>query len=348
MRGIVQAREDFEQARKGQPSPIPGIIRAMLTREIGTRHFDQLKALMDQIDEATPVKIFLDRDDRGKNVSERVLKYGSLYMEPLPGTTHLTYNHGLEYNRYIPSVLDIKLAQNFFFYYARPIPVIIHDLQHVEHRFAQRTGGPIGLEYRSPDFRNTLYTSLAMTPVLGKVMTGNGQEVVPVIVPHRLGLFLGNALMCVPADFAPVASIVVQNPPMRNGALDTRFKQTRMGFGSFPSLAPPWGPTSMLFLDTFYGFGQLGYYQKKVHEAFMAAINDPKNFENMSVTAASYRSAGPIAENTLPAKQIQAFVREIQKIVFSDDWKEAHRESRWIVPNAQDLRNSIMPSPAVL
>ena len=158
---------------------------ALRHRTLGYKHFEQAKThivnMMRAAGEAMVAGHFLDSQTNSplQKLQNRRMNFSLTYMSVNiadEDTLRAASMRGLiEHDRALLFTRDLPLQLS---------------AQHLEFRHIQRTCEP--LAYRSDDFKYAVAFSLALSAVLGKIMTPDSAPV-PCLIPHSAGVFLGVA-----------------------------------------------------------------------------------------------------------------------------------------------------------
>jgi len=161
------------------------VFEAMNHRSLGQKHFDHAKIYIRELMAAAKeVTVHADMQDTldanpNQKLQDRKLTFHLVYMTPSRTDEDILTS---------ASIRGL-IGQEEAFCFERELPLRVLS-QHVEFRHMQRTCEP--LDYQSDDFKYAVAFSLALSNVLGKMMTA-GSAPIPCLIPHTDGVFLGVA-----------------------------------------------------------------------------------------------------------------------------------------------------------
>jgi hypothetical protein len=226
----------------------------------------------------------------------------------------LDENDAPVYDEYMP-IIRKTVATNFLLSFTnRPLPLVFSS-QHCEFRHIQRTGRP--LSYDSNDAQWTMVTGLFMAMTLPSVMFVQKKNVLPFVLPHEKGLFLGHASACADYNFYPLEFIIAKYSKDKNIA-------TLHGYepGKHIVTTPKFSPKCFLKMLTYVGDVDLHRDQRALHDNFKDIFKRPETTRAYNALINAYASLMPFNEGE--AKDIIATLSAFDALYKMYEWNRVN------------------------
>lgn len=281
--------------------------RTLLHRPFGQKHFETATAAIKTLQDAAIVKMscrFID--DSMRPIEKRFLTLDMLSIT----TAFPSHAKQETFNHYVPVSTNVSMARELFVFTQRPMPVIISS-HHTEVRFFERHADV--LDYADPAFQDSMAYGLYMARnIIDPIINAEDATRVPVVIPHKAGLFLGYAEIHEPSIFRLRTIMSSRTCPETGKPF---FEDT-----SVSDLETIWTPWCNTHIRTFISRKEFKPDQQRLHSLMISALTQPEAQALINTTSQRYIT------NCFNS-QADFVDLQFQRIMCSPEWREVIRHA---------------------